>query len=219
MDWLEAFHQAAQNMNTVNSMRNRSLAEQEAQTRQQFEEFQRALDSEDPIAMNNYGIWLCDHGGNRDLGMQYFTKAAMKGQANALASFIWFSLKAEDYEDALILYSACRERLMPTDADQLANIDSNYALCLLASGGDSQKAAELWIHHRDRTDHAECHVFPVVLAHQSGDTEKRDALAAKVPRAMWVEMKELMLEEQMSSKGWFKKWCRTSYQMILELGH
>lgn len=218
MDWLEAFHNAAQNMNTVNSMKTRALAEDDARARQEWEHFQRLLQAEDPIAMNNYAHWLYHEGGNRELGMEYFAKAAMKGQANSLASFLWFSLKIDEIDDAVTLYEACRNKLLPTDKDQLANIDSNYALCILASGGHSEEALALWATHRAKTMHPECHFFPVVLAHKENDFQLRDSLAANVSNQIWKEMKDLMLEQQMTSKGWFKNWCKDSYKVINELG-
>ncbi len=38
------------------------------------------------------------------------------------------------------------------------------------------------------------------------------------PNEQWIEIKEEMLEKQMTSKGWLKKWCQDAFEMIEELG-
>jgi len=219
MDWFTAFQNASNNMQTANAIRNQQALNQNRNNQRQIEEFERALASEDPATMNDYGLYLYESG-NKETGLEYLTKAAIKGVANALASFTWFNLKTGDHEDAVTLYKACRVKLHIGDtAYQLANCDSNYWLNSLALGGSEKDAEKTWLINGAKTGHLESNFYPIVLAHKAGDIQKRDKLALNIKKNQWQEIKDSMLEEQMTSKGWFKKWCADSYQVIEILGH
>lgn len=219
MDWFSAFQNASNNMQTANAIRNQQALNENRNQQKQMEEFEKALAAEDPATMNDYGIYLYQSG-NKDTGLEYLTKAAIKGVANALASVTWYNLKSGDHEDAVTLYKACRVKLNIGDtAYQLANCDSNYWLNSLAIGGSEKDAEKTWLINGAKTGHLESLFYPIVLAHKAGDTDKRDKLAKTLTSAQWQEIKDEMLEEQMTSKGWFKKWCSDSYKMIEELGH
>jgi len=219
MDWFTAFQNASNNMQTANAIRNQQALNENRDQQKQIEEFERALAAEDPITMNDYGHYLYQSG-NKDTGMEYLTKAAIKGVANALASVTWYNLKSGDHEDAVTLYKACRVKLHIADTDyQLANCDSNYWLNSLALGGSEKDAEKTWLINGAKTGHLESNFFPIVLAHKAGDIEKRNKLAKNIKSNQWQEIKDEMLEEQMTSKGWFKKWCSDSYKVIEELGY
>jgi TPR repeat protein len=219
MDWFTAFQNASNNMQTANAIRNQQALNENRNQQKQIEEFEKALAAEDPATMNDYGLYLYQSG-NKDTGIEYLTKAAIKGVANALASVTWYNLKSGDHEDAVTLYKACRVKLNIGDTPyQLANCDSNYWLNSLAIGGSEKDAEKTWLINAAKTGHLESLFFPVVLAHKAGDFEKRDKLAKSLNSNQWQEIKDEMLEEQMTSKGWFKKWCSDSYKMIELLGH
>ena len=219
MDWFQAFQNASNNMQTANAIRNQQALNVARNQQKQMEEFERALANEDPVAMNDYGVYLYESG-NKDTGLEYLTKAAIKGVANALASVTWYNLKTGEHDDAVTLYKACRVRLSIGDTPyQLANCDSNYWLNALALGGSEKDAEKTWLINGAKTGHLESLFFPIVLAHKSNEFEKRDKLAKSLNESQWKEIKDEMLEEQITSKGWFKKWCADSFKMIEILGH
>lgn len=219
MDWFTAFQNASNNMQTANAIRNQQALNENRTRQKEIEEFEKALAAEDPAAMNDYGLYLYQSG-NRDTGLEYLTKAAIRGVANALASVTWFNLKSGDHQDAVTLYKACRVKLSIGDTpDQLANCDSNFWLNALALGGSEKDAEKSWLLNGAKTGHLESLFFPIVLAHKANDREKRDRLANALSVAQWQEIKDEMLEEQMTSKGWFKNWCSDSYKVIELLGH
>jgi hypothetical protein len=157
--------------------------------------------------------------GNRELGLEYFTKSAIAGQTEALSSFTWYSLKNGNYDDAITLYKACRVKLKFGDTPyQLANCDSNFWLNNLAIGGSEKDAEKAWLINGAKSNHTESLFFPIVLMHKAGNIKLRDEYASKLNKQQWKAMSDEMLEEQMTSTGWFKKWCHDSYEMIVELG-
>ena len=219
MDWVTAFQNASNNVQTANAIRNQQELNANQATRKEMEAFQKALDSGDPNSMYEYGMYLYESG-NKDSGTEYITKAAIKGHANALASCTWHSLKNGEHDDAITLYKACRTKLSLGDtAYQLANCDSNYWLNALALGGSEEGAEKTWLINGAKTGHLESIFYPIALAHRRKDISKRNKLAHSLDSSQWVEIKESMLEEQLTSKGWFKQWCADAYKMIEELGY
>jgi len=218
MDWLSAFQQASNNMQTANAIRNQQALSNDAAEKRQLEEFQKAIDAGDPAAMNDYGLWLYQSG-NRELGLEFLTKSSIAGQTEALSSFTWFSLKNGNHQDAITLYKACRVKLKFGDTPyQLANCDSNFWLNNLALGGSEKDAEKAWLINGAKSNHTESLFFPIVLMHKAKNFKMRDEYASKLKKQQWKEMSDEMLEEQMTSTGWFKKWCHDAYEMISELG-
>ena len=218
MDWFAAFQQASNNMQTANAIKNQQALGNEAAEKRELEALQKAIQAGDPSAMNDYGSWLYESG-NRELGLEYFTKSAIAGQTEALSSFTWYSLKNGNYDDAITLYKACRVKLKFGDTPyQLANCDSNFWLNNLAIGGSEKDAEKAWLINGAKSNHTESLFFPIVLMHKAGNIKLRDEYASKLNKQQWKAMSDEMLEEQMTSTGWFKKWCHDSYEMIVELG-
>lgn len=219
MNWFQSFQAASNNLQTANAIQNLK-ALNDSKNQQQLEaEFQKALANEDPVVMNDYGIYLYESG-NKETGLEYLTKAALKGVAHALASVTWYKLRDGEHDDAITLYKACRVKLsIGDDPYQLANCDGNYWLNSLALGGSEKDAEKTWLLHSTKVNHAESFFYPVVLAHRAKDFAKRDKLAKSLKKEHWEEMKEVMIEEQMLAKGWFKKWCSDANKVIELMGH
>jgi Tfp pilus assembly protein PilF len=218
MDWFAAFQQASNNMQTANAIKNQQALGNEAAEKRELEALQKAIQAGDPSAMNDYGLWLYQSG-NRELGLEYFTRSSIAGQTEALSSFTWYSLKNGNYDDAITLYKACRVKLKFGDTPyQLANCDSNFWLNNLAIGGSEKDAEKAWLINGAKSNHTESLFFPIVLMHKAGNIKLRDEYASKLNKQQWKAMSDEMLEEQMTSTGWFKKWCHDSYEMIVELG-
>lgn len=233
LDLFEIFEIVAEGLSdsAATYSRNQALASNNgvAQKNKEAAEFQRKLREEDSRAMAEFGLWLVREGRNRELGLEYLARAALKNEWTILPTYSWYCLKTEKYDDYIVLYEACRNRI-PAITDIMeefhneyliitAHIDGNYALSKLATGSPFEIAEKIWFHHSQLVDHAESFVFPVVTAHKRGDFTSRDALAKAVKPGMWEETKEAMLKEQLTSKGWFKTWCKESYAILVELGH
>jgi tetratricopeptide (TPR) repeat protein len=169
--------------------------------------------NDEAILFNDQAVVL-DLQGNRDAAMELWTKAALAGVANALASFSWIALKAGRFDDAIELHKECFKRLtIGNDAYQLANCESNYALNLLASTGDLEVSKQIWI-SKIATKHAESKFYAVLAAHLQGNSQERDDLAKTLVKSDWDEVRKTMFEEKLSSKGWFKDWCSQGLDLI-----
>jgi tetratricopeptide (TPR) repeat protein len=172
--------------------------------------------NDEAILFNDQAVVL-DLQGNRDAAMELWTKAALAGVANALASFSWNALKAGRFDDAIELHKECFKRLtIGNDAYQLANCESNYALNLLAAKGDLEAAKQIWI-SKIGSKHAESKFYAVLAAHLQGYSQERDDLAKSLANSDWDEVRKTMLEEKLSSKGWFKDWCSQGLELIDQL--
>ena len=214
VSWLQAFNQASMNMQTANAIRNQQEWNKLNQERKDMEAFQKALEREDPAAMNDYGYFLYSQG-QKEQGYQWFTKAVLKGEAIALANFTWFKLFDGEHDDAITLYDACRNNLKFNVNDyQLANIDSNYILNNLAAGNRVEDAETQWLINGAKTGHLESKFYPAVLAHQAKDFAKRDKILAGLNKGEIKKIHDDLLEYQMAAKGWFKKWSADAFKML-----
>ena len=214
MSWLQAFNQASLNMQTMNAIRNNNEWNKLNQERVQQEAFQRALANGEPDAMANYGYWLYTSG-NKEQGYEYMAKAAIKGEAISLANFNWYKLKDGEHEDAIILYEATRNTLKRNVTPYgLANVDSNHILNQMADGRKVENAEKDWLLSAAKTGHLESKFYPILLAHKNKDLKKRDKLAESLTKGELKTMHDETLENQMSSKGWFKKWSNEAFKLV-----
>ena len=215
-NWLAAFNQASMNMQTANAFRNNLEWNKLQHEHQQIEAIQKALEDEDPEVMNNYGYYMYEQG-QHEQGYQWLTKAAIKGEATALANVTWFKLVEGDYEDAITLYKACRNKLKINATDyQLANIDSNHILNSFAAGKKVADAEKTWLINGAKTNHLESKFYPALLAHKEKDLKKRDKILSSLTPAELKTIKAEVIENQMVAKGWFKKWSAQAVEMIDE---
>ncbi len=181
--------------------------------------YERAAELGDSRAMHGLGF-MAHEAGDLKGAKSWWKRAAELGSANALASFTWFCLKNGEHQDAITLYKACRIKLSSGATPyELANVDSNYWLNALALGGSEKDAEKTWLLNGAKTNHTESLFFPILLAHRVKDIKKRDHLAKTLTNEQWIKIKKEMIEEQMTSKGWFKKWCQDAFEMIEELGN
>ncbi len=219
MDWLQAFNQASMNAQTVNAFKNQSEWGKINQDRAEQEAFEKALAAEEPDAMANYGYWLYTSG-NKEQGYKWMAKAVIKGESVSLANFNWYKLMDGEHEDAITLYNACRNSVNRNVTEYgLANIDSNHILNMFAAGNDVPGAEKRLLVAGATTNHTESKFIPIQLAHNAGDFAKRNALAEQLTKAQWKEMKDGSLQNQLTAKGWFKKWSSENYKLIELLGH
>jgi tetratricopeptide (TPR) repeat protein len=178
---------------------------------------QTGLSKNDEAILFNDQAVVLDLQGNREAAMELWTKAALAGVANALASFSWIALKAGRFEDAIALHDECfRSLTIGNDAYQMANCESNYALNLLASKGDLEASKQIWI-SKMSTKHAEAKFYAVLAAHLQGNLEERDVLAKTLAKSEWEEVRKTLFEEKLSGKGWFKDWCSQGLELIDQL--
>ena len=214
MSWLQAFNQASMNMQTANAIRNNIEWNKLNQEHMKEAAFQNALEKGEPDAMANYGYWLYTSG-NKDQGYEYMAKAAIKGEAISLANFNWYKLKDGEHEDAITLYEATRNNLKRNVTPYgLANVDSNHILNQMASGIKVPNAEKQWLLEGAKTGHLESKFYPVLMAHKNKEIKKRDQLAEALTKAELKKLADETLENQMSSKGWFKKWSSDAYKLI-----
>ena len=214
MNWLQAFNQASMNAQTANAFRNQSEWNKIEAERKQLEAFEKALANEDPGTMNDYGYWLYNNG-NKELGYQWLSKAVIKGEATAMANFTWYKLMDGEHEDAITIYNACRNNLRFNVTDyQLANIDSNFYLHNLAMGKKLPNLETDWLINGAKTGHLESKFFPAVLAHKENDFEKRNKILSNLKPAEKKQLHDDLLQNQMTAKGWFKKWSAEAFNIL-----
>lgn len=171
---------------------------------------------DEAILFNDQGV-LLDLQGNRDAAMELWTKAALAGVANALASFSWTALKAERFEDAITLHEECFPKLnVGIDAYQMANCKSNYALNLLAYSGDIQRSKNIWLSNKN-SNHAESKFFAILAASVQGNLDESMELAKVMTASDWEEVRSTLFEEKLSNKGWFKDWCSKGLDLINDI--
>lgn len=217
MNWIQAFNQASMNMQTANAFRNQQEWNKLENERKDMEAFQKALEKEEPSAMNDFGYFLYNEG-QKDQGYQWLTKAVIKGECTALANFTWFKLYDGEHSDAVTLYNACRNNLkFNVNEYQLANIDSNFILNSLANGDKMSDASTHWLIAGAKTGHLESKFYPALIAHKESDFGKRDKILANLRPAELKGLKEEMLEHSMNAKGWFKQWTADAFQMLQSL--
>lgn len=214
MDWISAFNQASMNMQTANALRNNIEWNKLHHEQAQIEAIQKALQNEDPNTMNDYGYYVYEQG-QHELGYQWMTKAALKGEATALANVTWYKLIEGDHEDATTLYDACRKKLKLNVNDYaLANIDSNNILNNFGLGKKIPDAEKTWLINGAKTNHLESKFYPAVLAYEEKDFPKMDKILKTLKKAELDQMLNESIENQMVAKGWFKKWSSHAVKIL-----
>ncbi len=178
---------------------------------------QTGLSKKDEAILFNDQAVLLDLQGNREAAMELWTKAALSGVSNALASFSWNALKTERFEDAISLHEECFPKLnVGIDAYQMANCKSNYALNLLAHSGDIQRSKDIWLSNK-HSNHAESKFFAVLAASVQGKLDESMELTKVMTASDWEEVRSTLFEEKLSNRGWFKDWCSQGLELIKDI--
>lgn len=183
--------------------------------------------SREAIALQTQGERASSQG-NRDLALTNYLQSAMLGNPNALGSYTWSHLldgncqaaidgyeqaKAhciDPYRSGAIRASAFHE---PTLFSEIANCDSNYALCRLGVGAKLGEAIAIWEPNL-ATGHTETRFFLAMAQHKVGEFEGRDATLRGMTEQQWSEMRDEMKDMSRNAKGFFQSWCSEGADFI-----
>ena len=166
--------------------------------------------------LNDYAVQL-SMSGNLKTAMEHWTKAALAGVPNALASYTWYALREGRYQDAITLYEACIDKIRKSkDSYQIVNCESNYALNLAALNSDFAKAIEI-SKGSMLIDHPDARFFLVMFEYLHGNKERGKQIFEGIPKSSHREIEDLLIEESLNSIGWFKDWCIEGRKVLKEL--
>jgi len=203
------------------------LAEEEgdvAGARTWWEPVAAAGNSDAMYGLGNLADGEGDVAGARD----WWERAAAAGNSSALASHSWSYLMTSNYQQAVTFGDSVMPAVIAfTEASrddpvkgervvsELANCQSNLALCRLALGGTFDEANAVWAQGA-QCGHEESLFFPAVIALRQGNHLKaRQIVAALSPEtldSMRAITSKVLAENE--GEGWFVQWCQDAVSLL-----
>ena len=203
------------------------LAKDEGDTAGARDWYEQAAAAGNSDAMYNLGNLAKGEGdvaGARD----WYEQAAAEGDLNALASHSWSCLMTSNYQQAVTFGDLVMPAVIAfTEASrddpdigervvsELANCQSNLALCRLALGGTFDEANAVWAQGA-QCGHEESLFFPAVIALRQGNHLKaRQIVAALSPEtldSMRATTSKVLAENE--GEGWFVQWCQDAVSLL-----
>jgi len=162
--------------------------------------------SDEAITQNNRGFELSREG-NISAAMDLWVKAALGGVPNSLASYLWYSVKQGMYKEAIKLYELCIEDIdFSISPDDEVNCASNYALNKVALTGDLREGEVIWAENLNGK-HLESKFYALMVAARNNEEKKEVEIASKITTLEFKKISKQLLEDELTSSGWFKDWC------------
>jgi len=156
-----------------------------------------------------------------ELALDCYLDAALAGNPNALGSFTWRLLLAGECQEAIDGFEQAKDAAIDSYRSgrartsffhratidyEIANAESNYALCTLGVGANLGEAIAIWEPNL-ASGHTETRFFLAMAQHKVGEFEGRDETIAGMSAEQWSEMKDEMKDMSRNSKGFFQSWC------------
>jgi hypothetical protein len=156
-----------------------------------------------------------------ELALDCYLDAALAGNPNALGSFTWRLLLAGECQEAIDGFEQAKAAAIDSYRSgkkrtsffhratidyEIANTESNYALCKLGVGAKLGEAIAIWEPNLP-SGHTETRFFLALAQHKVGEFEGRDATLAGMSADQWIEMKDEMKDMSGNAKGFFQSWC------------
>jgi hypothetical protein len=166
--------------------------------------------------------------GNTELALSNFLQSAMLGLPNALGSYTWHHLLAGNCQVAIDGYEKAKSKCIDPyrsgaikvsafhevmHFSEIANCDSNYALCRLGVGAKLGEAIAIWEPNL-ATGHTETRFFLAMAQHKVGEFEGRDATLRGMSEQQWSDMRDEMKDMSRNAKGFFQSWCSEGADFI-----
>jgi hypothetical protein len=163
-----------------------------------------------------------------ELAIDCYLDAALAGNPNALGSFTWRLLLTGECQEAIDGFEQAKSAAIDsyrsgkqrtsffhreTIAYEIANAESNFALCTLGVGAKLGDAIAIWEPNLV-SGHAETRFFLAMAQHKVGEFEGRDATLAGMSADQWSEMKDEMKEMSRNAQGFFQSWCSEGADFI-----
>jgi tetratricopeptide (TPR) repeat protein len=167
------------------------------------------------ISLNNNAYALSNEG-KLDLAMDLWVQSAMGGVPNALASYLWYALKTGKHTDAIKLYESCIQEIdFSIDPRQKSNCESNYALNLVAATENTSLGDAIWMRNSE-SGHLESKFFALQCAIMDDSAEREKLLAERISLSEFKLITKELIENQLTSKGWFQTWCQHGEKIAKE---
>ena len=205
------------------------LAGSEGDTRAQRHWNEQAAAAGHAQALNDVGYALV-HEGRIDEGMAMLEASARQGVPWALATHSWQLLSSGDFARAVAfgdeVMDACVQfvwdnaddpEIGPYCPEQLANAESNLALCRLALGGDPHTAVDTW-DRGAQVGHVESMFYPAIVAHRAGRGDEARRIAQALEGDTRDELLATLREGVSDGGPWFADWCRDGLTIMGQLG-
>lgn len=159
--------------------------------------------------------------GEPEIALDCFLDSSLAGNPNALGSFTWQLLLTGECQEAIDGFEQAKKAAIDGYRSgktrmsffhresinyEIANAESNYALCKLAVGAELGEAIAIWEPNLP-SGHTETRFFLAMAQHKVGDFQGRDTSLAGMSADQWSQMKDEMKEMSRNAKGFFQSWC------------
>jgi tetratricopeptide (TPR) repeat protein len=166
--------------------------------------------------------------GEFELALDCYLDSSLAGNPNALGSLTWHLLLKGECQEAIDGFEQAKSEAIDgyrsgkkrtsffhrASIDyEIANAESNYALCKLGTGTELGEAIAIWGPNLP-SGHTETRFFLAMAQHKVGDFQGRDTSLAGLSADQWGEMKDEMKEISRNAKGFFQSWCSEGADFI-----
>lgn len=163
-----------------------------------------------------------------ELALDCFLDASLAGNPNALGSFTWRLLLTGECQEAIDGFEQAKDSAIDSYRSgrartsffhratidyEIANAESNYALCKIGVGARLGEAIAIWEPNLP-SGHTETRFFLAMAQHKVGEFEGRDVTLAGMSADQWSEMRDEMKEMSRDVKGFFQSWCAEGIDFI-----
>lgn len=163
--------------------------------------------------LNDFAVQL-SLTGNMKLAMEHWTKSALAGVPNALASYSWYALRAGNFKDAITLHEESIGKVSNSkDKYQIANCKGNYALNLFALTNDAMPSIKILEDCLQEREYGAI-FFLVVLEHLHGSPERAMEIFRIIPNSEYESIKNTLIDESLNASGWFREFCSQSRELF-----